>query len=793
MSAAHIVSTPVAARRTRTRRAATAVAAAVALCLTGLAPAVASDGPDPEPAPSDTTTAPTTARSLAAAQDFLGLAAAAPAMPPTGYSGEVKGLMGAWGGFSNGGIPLAALCSPSWSTKKVRCDAAQALEQMNAAYRAQFGTNISLTSAYRTYAEQLALHNADPVGAAAPGTSNHGWALAIDFGGGINTYGTAQHNWMRSNANRFGWFQPAWAQYYGSLPEPWHWEYGGAVASGNAAQSQALAMELTRTYGWDSAMQRQCLTNLWTLRTGFEYRVVGAGDQRGIPLAPMAQVFGASWTSSTQAAAWLQIPQRQIEWGLNDITRTLGTPCAAWAYWGPSVTATMAGPTTVPAGGTTTIDLAYAKERKPVPAATLTVQKVVNGGWVDAEPVTVTNGAARVQLSPGSTSTTYRVRNWDLSAATPEFRINVADVTATVTGPTTVPLGGQTGLAITYTKDTQPVPAATVFLQAQVGTGWVDLQTVPVVNGVATQALWPAWTTTYRVRNWDTSAVTAPVTVTVAELKAVVTGPPAVAPGGATTVAVTYSKDGAPVSSATVTLQVQQAGAWVDVGSVAISGGAGTATVRPAATAQYRLRNWNSTAASDPFTLVVAVTAFSDVAAAHPLRANIEWLALQGITTGYSDGTFRPGQPVNRDAMAAFLYRLSGRPGFAPPAASPFVDVTTGHAFYPEISWLATRGVTTGTRLADGTVAYLPTSAVARDAMAAFLYRMAGSPAFTPPARSPFIDVTPAHPFYREIAWLQAAGIATGTVRADGTAVFDPAAPVSREAMAAFLNRFATR
>ncbi len=797
MSAVHIDST-VARPRRAARRAATAVVAAAALCLAGLAPAVASDGPDPEPAPpgtSVTTGAGTSpeAAGLAAAQSFLGMAAAAPWMPPTGYSGEIKGLMGAWGGFTNGGIPLSALCSPSWSSKKVRCDAAHALEAMNAEYRAAFGVNISLTSAYRTYAEQEALHKADPVGAAAPGTSNHGWALAIDFGGGINTYGTAQHNWMRSNANRFGWFQPAWAQYYGSLPEPWHWEYGGAVASGNPAHSQALAMELTRTYAWDGPAQRQCLTDLWTLQTGFDYHAVGAGDRRGIPLAPMAQLFGSSWTSSSQATAWLQIPQRQVEWGLLDITRNFGSPCAAWAYWGPAVTATVTGPTTVPAGGATSVDVRYVKLREPVASATLTVQKLVGGAWVDAQQVPVTAGAATLQLSPGSTSTTYRLRNWDGSALSAELTVNVAEVTTTVTGPTTVPAGGSTTLTVGYAKDAQPVPSATVTLQRIADGAWVDDQAITITNGTGSVTLQPATTTTYRVRNWNTSTASVPVTITVAELKARLTGPQAVAPGGTTTVAVTYTKDGAPVAAATVTLQAVVNGGWVDVDTVAVSGGAGTVSLRPAATTEYRFRNWNLTAASVPFTVVVAAAAFSDVAPTHPLRANIEWFAQQGITTGYPDGTFRPSEPVTRDAMAAFLYRLSGRPAFTPPAASPFPDVTTADAFYREIAWLAATGITTGTRQPDGSVRYLPTAPVARDAMAAFLYRMAGSPAFTPPERSPFVDVTPAHPFYKEIAWLHAAGISTGTVRADGTALFEPASPISREAMAAFLNRYATR
>ena len=34
----------------------------------------------------------------------------------------------------------------------------------------------------------------------------------------------------------------------------------------------------------------------------------------------------------------------------------------------------------------------------------------------------------------------------------------------------------------------------------------------------------------------------------------------------------------------------------------------------------------------------------------------------RGITTGWSDGTFRPNAAVNRDAMAAFFYRFAGSP-----------------------------------------------------------------------------------------------------------------------------------
>jgi LAS superfamily LD-carboxypeptidase LdcB len=59
-----------------------------------------------------------------------------------------------------------------------------------------------------------------------PGTSNHGWGLAVDLCGGVNLFGTAQTVWMQLNAGHYGWVHPDWAQAGGRNPEPWHWEFG---------------------------------------------------------------------------------------------------------------------------------------------------------------------------------------------------------------------------------------------------------------------------------------------------------------------------------------------------------------------------------------------------------------------------------------------------------------------------------------------------------------------------------------------------------------------------------------
>lgn len=175
--------------------------------------------------------------------------------------------------------------------------------------------------------------------------------------------------------------------------------------------------------------------------------------------------------------------------------------------------------------------------------------------------------------------------------------------------------------------------------------------------------------------------------------------------------------------------------------------------------------------------------AFSDVKPSTQFHREITWVTDIGIATGWPDGTFRPVQPVKRDAMAAFLFRLANPQNYQPPATSPFTDITPGTQFYKEIAWLAEKGIAGGYE--DGT--YRPLEPVNRDAMAAFMYRLVGSPKFTPPTRSPFVDVTPTTKFYKEMAWLSARRISTGWP--DRT--FRPLEPVNRDAMAAFIYRLA--
>ncbi|SDN57992.1 Cell wall-associated hydrolase, NlpC family [Klenkia soli] len=131
----------------------------------------------------------------------------------------------AWGGFSNGRIPASSLC-PIGGGHLLRCDAAVAYTALAQAFQQAFGTPLCITDSYRSYDAQQDAHERKPGITAVPGTSNHGWGLAVDLCGGVNGFGTAQHQWMDTYAGHFGWVHPDWAQATGENPEPWHWEFG---------------------------------------------------------------------------------------------------------------------------------------------------------------------------------------------------------------------------------------------------------------------------------------------------------------------------------------------------------------------------------------------------------------------------------------------------------------------------------------------------------------------------------------------------------------------------------------
>jgi cell wall-associated NlpC family hydrolase len=181
---------------------------------------------------------PAADRVLGVGRPSLGQRAAVPATGPSGgalpvecgdvrYPPETSGGR-AWGGFPNGLIPPSAMCPLGVAGHVLRCDAAAAYRAMSSAFAGAFGTPLCTTDSYRSYAGQVRLYGEKPALAAVPGTSDHGWGLAVDLCGGVERFGTAEHAWMVANAGRFGYLHPRWADPGNGREEPWHWEYAGA-------------------------------------------------------------------------------------------------------------------------------------------------------------------------------------------------------------------------------------------------------------------------------------------------------------------------------------------------------------------------------------------------------------------------------------------------------------------------------------------------------------------------------------------------------------------------------------
>jgi alpha-tubulin suppressor-like RCC1 family protein len=170
---------------------------------------------------------------------------------------------------------------------------------------------------------------------------------------------------------------------------------------------------------------------------------------------------------------------------------------------------------------------------------------------------------------------------------------------------------------------------------------------------------------------------------------------------------------------------------------------------------------------------------FSDVPLNHPFVNEIRWMRDTGISTGFNDGTYRPSIAVTRQAMSAFMARLAGAT-LTDCTVAPFTDVATDHPFCREIKWMRDAGISTG--FDDDT--YRPSIAVTRQAMSAFMPRLAGAE-LTPCTEQPFSDVAIDHPFCAEIKWMKESDISTGFN--DGT--YRPTIAVTRQAMSAFMYR----
>ena len=135
-----------------------------------------------------------------------------------------------WGSHSNGEIPDSELQALSFSPgNKMNKKAAAAMEEMNKAYKADNGSNLTINEAYRDCATQIRYRKelGEKAAPAPPCISNHGWGLAADIE--VGEFGSSTYNWLKANAHKYGYVHPAWAEPGRRNPEQWHWEYARKV------------------------------------------------------------------------------------------------------------------------------------------------------------------------------------------------------------------------------------------------------------------------------------------------------------------------------------------------------------------------------------------------------------------------------------------------------------------------------------------------------------------------------------------------------------------------------------
>lgn len=181
---------------------------------------------------------------------------------------------------------------------------------------------------------------------------------------------------------------------------------------------------------------------------------------------------------------------------------------------------------------------------------------------------------------------------------------------------------------------------------------------------------------------------------------------------------------------------------------------AGTATVKIRGNGAYE---GNKIA---KFTIVKkAEKGFSDVQdSSHPYYKAIYWAAGEGITKGYSDGTFGINRSCTRGEMMMFLWKYAKKPAPKYTSKSPFKDVSSSHAFYKAILWGYQKGITKG--YSDGSFGI--NRNVSRGEAMMFLWKLKGRPAPQMTSKSPFTDVPTSHAFYKAILWGSQKGITKG-------------------------------
>ncbi|QIM17695.1 carboxypeptidase-like regulatory domain-containing protein [Leucobacter coleopterorum] len=194
------------------------------------------------------------------------------------------------------------------------------------------------------------------------------------------------------------------------------------------------------------------------------------------------------------------------------------------------------------------------------------------------------------------------------------------------------------------------------------------------------------------------------------------------------------------------------------------------------------------------------VPVFADTPLSHKFYKEIDWMECMKYSTGWRQPAgkplYKPADNLERQAMAAFIFRMEASKAYKAPAVSPFADVKPGDSFYKEMAWMYEKGYSTGWAEPSGKPTYRPHEPLSREAMAAFIYRLEASKdatakSYKAPRVSKLADMKPGMKFYKEISWMYDTKLSTGN-KVGSTKEYWPKDDLSRQAMAAFIYRLVT-
>jgi hypothetical protein len=157
---------------------------------------------------------------------------------------------------------------------------------------------------------------------------------------------------------------------------------------------------------------------------------------------------------------------------------------------------------------------------------------------------------------------------------------------------------------------------------------------------------------------------------------------------------------------------------------------------------------------------------FVDVAPSNTFYPYIVCLADRGVIGGYSDGTYRPSNPVTRGQLAKIIANSAGFGGT--PNGQTFADVAPGSPFYEFVERIASRNIIsgyacggTGEPCGAGNKPYFRPGANASRGQIAKIVAGAANLTGTPNGQT-FADVPTNHTFYTFVEQLAANGSMSG-------------------------------